>query len=514
MLITRRVATGLLLVPLGGIRFAGAQPAPHTAQVTFVLVNDIYLMSDTLMPDGKRRGGFARLAAVVKAERARAAAAGGNVIFAHAGDTLSPSLMSSLDQGASIVTLTNLVAPDIFTPGNHEYDFGKAVFLERMAAASFPRYGANLRNADGAPLPGFQDRSMRDRRRRAHRTDRRHLRRQRARLRPRRSQIPAVGGDAHQSRRGNCGREGADFVVAVAHVTREQGYELYRSDAIDLILTGHTHDLFINYDGNAAMVESNYDAHYVTAIDVAIDVKDEDGKRSVAWWPQFRVIDTAVVTPDPEMAARGGEIRGRPQRASRHADRHHGGRARQPQRHGAFARDRDRRAGCRRHALVGADRGGDDQRRRHPRRQDLPAGRDADPARRARRAAVRQPADHPRRIRRRAHGRDRERALETAEPDGRFPQVSGISVEADVSRPPGSRVISVKVGDAPLDPAKTYTLATNDFMARGGDDYVMFRDIEPVLPVADSPTLAYEVIDYIVSVGTVRTVVGGRIVVR
>ena len=30
MLITRRVATGLLLVPLGGIRFAGAQPAPHT----------------------------------------------------------------------------------------------------------------------------------------------------------------------------------------------------------------------------------------------------------------------------------------------------------------------------------------------------------------------------------------------------------------------------------------------------------------------------------------------------
>ena len=99
-------------------------------------------------------------------------------------------------------------------------------------------------------------------------------------------------------------------------------------------------------------------------------------------------------------------------------------------------------------------------------------------------------------------------------PDGRFPQVSGLSVEADVSRPPGSRVISVKVSDAPLDPAKSYSLATNDFMARGGDDYVMFRDIEPVLPVADLPTLAYEVIDYIVSVGTVRTVVEGRVVAR
>src|ERR1700692_4155485 len=97
MLITRRVATGLLLVPIGA-RFAGAQPAAATAQVTFVLVNDIYLMSDTMMPDGKRRGGFARLAAVVKAERARADAAGAQAIFAHAGDTLSPSLMSGIDQ--------------------------------------------------------------------------------------------------------------------------------------------------------------------------------------------------------------------------------------------------------------------------------------------------------------------------------------------------------------------------------------------------------------------------------
>ena len=63
----------------------------------FVLTNDIYQMGETLMPDGKRRGGFARLAAVVKAERAK----GGHVLFAHGGDTLSPSLMSGVDQGAT-----------------------------------------------------------------------------------------------------------------------------------------------------------------------------------------------------------------------------------------------------------------------------------------------------------------------------------------------------------------------------------------------------------------------------
>jgi len=66
-------------------------------------------------------------------------------------------------------------------------------------------------------------------------------------------------------------REGADFVVAVAHVTREQGYQIFRGRAVDLLLTGHTHDLFIEYSGRTAMVESSYDAHYVTAIDIAID---------------------------------------------------------------------------------------------------------------------------------------------------------------------------------------------------------------------------------------------------
>src|SRR5262249_27333281 len=126
------------------------------ARVTFILVNDIYLMADQMMPDGARRGGFARLAAVVKAERAK----GGNVIFAHARDTLSPARMSGLHRGARIVTRTNLIAPDIVAPGNHEFDFGKATFLQRMAEAKFPLYAANLRGADGQPLPNFKDRSI------------------------------------------------------------------------------------------------------------------------------------------------------------------------------------------------------------------------------------------------------------------------------------------------------------------------------------------------------------------
>ena len=47
---------------------------------------------------------------------------------------------------------------------------------------------------------------------------------------------------------------------------------MFATRTIDLILTGHDHDLFINYDERDAMVESSYDAHYVTAIDVTISV--------------------------------------------------------------------------------------------------------------------------------------------------------------------------------------------------------------------------------------------------
>ena len=59
---------------------------------------------------------------------------------------------------------------------------------------------------------------------------------------------------------------------------------------------------------------------------------------------------------------------------------------------------------------------------------------------------------------------------------GRFPQVSGLTIEADAKRPAGSRIVSIKVGDAPLDEGKIYRVATNDFLARGGDGYTAFRD--------------------------------------
>src|SRR2546422_3277008 len=122
MSVSRRVVAVVLVGLALVVASVGANAQTARTTVTFILVNDVYQMSAQAMADGRSRGGFARLAAVVKAERAK----GGHVVFAHAGDTLSPSLMSGFDRGAHIISLTNMIRPDVFVPGNHEFDFGKA----------------------------------------------------------------------------------------------------------------------------------------------------------------------------------------------------------------------------------------------------------------------------------------------------------------------------------------------------------------------------------------------------
>lgn len=64
-------------------------------------------------------------------------------------------------------------------------------------------------------------------------------------------------------------------------------------------------------------------------------------------------------------------------------------------------------------------------------------------------------------------------------PTGRFPQLAGLRFDADPARPPGRRILSAEVQEADgtwrkLDPERAYSLATNNFLARGGDGYAAF----------------------------------------
>jgi 2',3'-cyclic-nucleotide 2'-phosphodiesterase (5'-nucleotidase family) len=97
---------------------------------------------------------------------------------------------------------------------------------------------------------------------------------------------------------------------------------------------------------------------------------------------------------------------------------------------------------------------------------------------------------------------------------GRFPQVSGLSLDADLKRPPGQRIVRISIGGAPLDESKIYKVAINDFLARGGDNYVQFRDAKRITPDNDAPLQANQVMAYVRRLGTVRPRVEGRMVFR
>jgi 2',3'-cyclic-nucleotide 2'-phosphodiesterase (5'-nucleotidase family) len=56
---------------------------------------------------------------------------------------------------------------------------------------------------------------------------------------------------------------------------------------------------------------------------------------------------------------------------------------------------------------------------------------------------------------------------------GRFFQMSGLQVTYNATASGGSRVMSIIIGGVPLDVSKTYTVATDAFVADGGDGYDM-----------------------------------------
>lgn len=51
-----------------------------------------------------------------------------------------------------------------------------------------------------------------------------------------------------------------------------------------------------------------------------------------------------------------------------------------------------------------------------------------------------------------------------------------MTVKFDPAKEPGSRIVELLIGGEAVDPEKTYVLATNNFMAIGGDKYEMFAD--------------------------------------
>jgi 5'-nucleotidase/UDP-sugar diphosphatase len=97
---------------------------------------------------------------------------------------------------------------------------------------------------------------------------------------------------------------------------------------------------------------------------------------------------------------------------------------------------------------------------------------------------------------------------------GRFGHYAGLTFSYDKTKPVGERVFNIMVGGAPLDPAKVYTVATNDYVANGGDGYAILKGKKQIIDKAGGTLMATTVMNYIQKQGEVSPTTGGRITAK
>lgn len=485
-----------------GMTAAQSSSRAETINLTLLFACDTYKVDNT-----SARGGFARLSAVVKAERAK----GGHMVYAHGGDLISPSLLSSIDIGEHTIALTNMAPPDIFVPGNHEFDFGQDVFLKRMAEARFPVFAANLRKSDGSTLPGFRDIEI---------MDFGGLKvgfiglaadDSPAKSRPGKGLSFAPTIETGVRLADELRNAGADIVVAVVHAVREADMKLYSSGAFDVILSGDDHDLAVLYDGKTAFAEAMQEANYVIAVDLTVDIREDGGNRRISWFPDFRIIDTAGITPDPDTQALVDTYNAELTEqldvlvgtTTEPLDSRSGTVRTQEAAIGNLIADAMRWAVDAEAAIVngGTIRGNTEY---------------ASGAELTRRDILKELPFGTRTVKISLSGAAILEALEAGvgelpNPSGRFPQVSGMSFRADSRKPKGQRISDVIIGGQPLDPSASYTVATNDYLFEGADGYTALKQGKPLLGVRDAKLVANGVMSYISTQKKVAPKVEGRI---
>ncbi len=491
--------TGGTALSVATAALLAASPALGQDQttITFLHVNDF----DRMEGSGDR-GGYARLATILADERA----ASDNVYMMHGGDSISPCLLCGFDQGAHHFDLMNQLGVDYYTLGNHEFDFGPDVAEERVAEAEFPIVSTNVVR-DGAPLPGTVATTTLD-------VDGFTIgflglttlatidisSPEDVEILP---ILPITAETAAQLR-----EDGADLVVAIAHTGVGEDMALINQQAVDLVLSGHDHFLFTYWDGSVALVEAGEQANYVVAVDVTF-TRDEDG--SVGWEPAFRIIDSAEVEPDPEMAA---AVAAYEERLSEELDVEIGTTLTELDSRRSQVRSVETTMG---NLIADAIRTAVDADIALYNGGGIRADRTYEPGTVLTRRDIQSELPFGNTtVKIELTGEQVVAALENGfaqveEGAGRFPQVSGLTVTYDPAAEPGNRVVDLLIGDEPVDPDAVYTVATNNYLAGGGDAYTMFVEAPHLISAADGQFDSTQVINYIEERGEVAPEIEGRI---
>ena len=499
---SRRLASLLLVVTIAvagcGLARRGVA-TPDLVKVTLLQVNDIYTLE--AVDDGKR-GGIARLSTLVKQLRAQ----NPNTLFLLAGDFLSPSILSTYLKGRQMVAALDAITLDAATFGNHEFDFGPDVLLERMRESRFAWISSNVRDRrTGSAFGGAQ----RDRivTLGGIRVGMLGL------LLPETSHTSSPGPDVIFDDPMRVGREaamqlrlrGAQVVVAITHQDMAADRALGEQATIDVIIGGHEHEPLVAEAGHAIVTKGGSDGRYLVQVDLWLTREGRLVERS---WTFHEV--SARITPDPaieklvatyttQMERELGVTVGRTEIA---LDARRNILRSQETGVGDLIADVMREA-------VGADvaliNGG-----------GIRGDRVLPPGPLTRRdvytllpftnavmkieitgLALRQSLEHS--------------LAQADNQGGGFLQVSGVQVSYDGRRAGGGRIVAVEIGGKALDPNARYTVAIPTYVANGGDGHTAFRGAKVLIGAESGPDLATLVLRAIEARQTIAPRIEGRL---
>ncbi len=492
------LATTLVMAPLA----AGAQKA----ELTLLHVNDVYEISQK-----RGKGGLAELMTLLRAERARAA----NHLTTLGGDLISPSVMSGLTKGAQMIELMNAIGLDVAGLGNHEFDFGDDVMIQRMQGSNFVWLATNTLGANGRPFGVSQATIVRP------------LGELKmglfSLLTPETSTLSSPSEkitftsavETALKAVESLKADGADFIIALTHLDLAQDRELAkRVRGIHVILGGHDHDPISVYEGGTLILKAGYDAHYLAVADITIEKKKGRGGTRVSMLPQWRFLSTAGVTPDPEIARIvAGPEKSLDEKLSVPVGKTtvllDSRRATVRGRESNFANLMADAIRASLEADIGFTNGG-----------GIRGDRTYEPETTLTRMDVLSELPFGNYVvLLELTGAQLLEALENGvsrveDIAGRFPHVSGMAYAFDPKRPKGSRVVEATVAGQPVEGAKRYKVATNEYIAGGGDGYAVLKEAKTIIGAAGGALMATVVMDHIAAQGTISPALEGRITVK
>lgn len=494
---------GILILVLTLLSFfSQVAPAADLVRITLLQLNDVY----QIMPvDDGKRGGMGRVGTLVKKIRQESP----NTLFILAGDTISPSVASNIFKGRQMITAWNLVGLDYATFGNHEFDFGDDVLLQRMKESQFVWLAANVVNKNTGELFG--------------------------------TAIPYIIRDLGGVKIGIIGlvtadtpanskpgpllefrspletasrlvpqmrQRGAQIIIAVTHLNMSEDKRLARGVDIDLIMGGHEHTLLQSLSGKTPILKWGSDARDLGRIDLTVRLPE--GKIESMDWAALPV--DSSVPDDPIVAAPLAEFE---KTLSAELDRPIGKTSVQLEARQSILRNRETNLGnfladifrAKMQANVALLNSG-----------SVRSNRTYGPGVLTRRDVLSMLPFENHLVKVEISGEILRQALEhglsriaEGKEAGRFPLISGMQIVYDSRRPAGNRLLSVLIQGKPLEEGEKYSLATNSYLTEGGDGYRMLMNLNYLVTPLEGPVVPDTVMSAILSAQEIAPQVEGRI---